>query len=141
MSNMQFDIDEATIDNYRRHRHRHRWADIAAILGVHRATLERWRIRRQYVDVGVYIDDNEVDQHVTAFVGGNPGIGEVTIESHLVGVCGLRFTRQQLRASIRRCDPVGLAERRENFGEKIVRRIYIMSVGRTCCGTWTVCTN
>ena len=87
---------------------------VAEIMGVSRQTIyNKTRAWGQRVDFEKYsvITDSDLDGKIKDIKLSHPHDGEVMMTGHLLSL-GIRIPRERLRASIRRVDPVGTAERR-----------------------------
>lgn len=98
------------------------WEDIASALDVSIRTLYNWRMREEWNDSWVGIDDASLDALITSFNSTNENIqrGEVMMRAH-IRAKGYNPTRKRVRESIHRVDPEGVLER---TSKKIQRRIY-----------------
>lgn len=87
------------------------WTKIADILGVSRMTV--YRRRREYgllADPLDTIDDNNLDRVLRQMRADFPAIGETMVQGNLRAT-GYRVSRERVRQSIRRTDPLNAALR------------------------------
>lgn len=118
----QFNVDSEIVNHYLDNGHS--WTGIAIMLRISTKTLLDWRHRTNFIDLRTPFDADEVDEIIRKYVEGQPQIGETQIIGHIKANYNIKGSRDQFRASIGRVDPFSLWERREQFGRKIVRRVY-----------------
>lgn len=117
-------IDETKVRELRVRRFT--WSYIAIELGYNYKTLLRWKNDSNFVEPFISLDnENPEDIHfldnlISGHSEGNPNVGEAMTAGFL-RTTELNITRQQMRDSLRRVDPEGIAERSI---KKIVRRQY-----------------
>ena len=92
-----------------------RWQQIADLLGVSIATLNRRKRELNIYDVNYStITDNELDNIMRTIKHDQPYAGEIIIQGLLISM-GYRIQRHRIRSSIHRVDPIGPAVRWSNF--------------------------
>lgn len=96
------------------------WEDVAVNEGISMNWLRAWRKKYNYSDVFDEITDADLDVVVTEIIKDHPGRGEVMTMSCL-RVKEIRVTRQRLRDSMDRVDPIGRELRRN---KAVKRRVY-----------------
>ena len=105
------------------------WTDIALQLGVTTKTLYNWRTKIGFVEPFHKIDSanqdhlDYLDQVVINASHGNVNVGERLTIGYVRGSSDINPSRAQIRDSLKRVDPDGIAERSIN---KIRRRRYEM---------------
>ena len=94
---------------------------IASILGIHRSTIYR-HLGSNGIEISRYKDicDDKLDSVIKDIKNTHPSSGERLIEGFLDGR-GIRVTRERLRASIHRVDPINTALR---WVRKTPRHVY-----------------
>lgn len=118
----KFDVDIETIYYYLDNGHS--YTDMAGMLGTTTKTLSAWFKRTNFVDLRNEFDPDDVDRIIEEYVLGNPKVGETQIIGHVKGNYNYKGTRAQFRESIARVCGVELEERTNQFGRRIVRRVY-----------------
>mmetsp|Transcript_6806 Transcript_6806/g.9531 ORF Transcript_6806/g.9531 Transcript_6806/m.9531 type:complete len:249 (+) Transcript_6806:49-795(+) len=98
------------------------WSEIAnhPEIDVSRETLRLWRMEMEFVDPRVPLSNENLDVVLSHHVDGEPRRGQVQIASYL-SLLGYSVPRSQLRASLHRIDPEGVAAR---SSKPIQRRVY-----------------
>ena len=97
---------------------------IAEMLGISRKTLYNKTIGQQSVAPKyTHINDSQLDTEVSSIKESHPNDREILIAGHLLHK-GIRVPRAQLRRSIHRVDPEGVAKRRSSA---VKRRLYQVS--------------
>ena len=98
------------------------WSSIASHpqVNVSRETLHKWRERIQFIEPRRTLTNESLDSVIRNHIVGESQRGFVTIEAFL-SLSGYAVTRAQLRESMHRVDPEGVAERSR---KTIQRRVY-----------------
>lgn len=96
------------------------WEDVARNESISIKWLRAWRKKYNYVDEFNDIDDAQLDEVVSSIIRDHPLRGEVMTMSCL-RVEGIRVTRQRLRDSMDRVDPIGRESRRH---KSVKRRVH-----------------
>ena len=96
------------------------WNDFAVKERVSVKWLRAWRKKFDYQELFSHIDDAQLDHVVGMMIKDHPRRGEVMMMSSL-RVQEIKVTRQRLRESMDRVDPVGREERRR---KAVKRRVY-----------------
>lgn len=98
------------------------WVEIAnhPDICVNRETLRLWRNEVQFIDPRIRLSDENLDTVISNHIDGQPRRGQVQIASYL-SLLGYEIPRSQLRESLHRVDPEGVAAR---SSKPIQRRVY-----------------
>ena len=97
------------------------WNAIAIYFNISRQSLDRYLKKNNYNDPMIDINDTVLDEIVLQYLQGRPsGRGEVALRGHILS-SGFKVSRQRIRDSISRVDPIGKAER---MSKPIKRRVY-----------------
>lgn len=97
------------------------WTKIAALLHVSRSKLQKWRVEVNYDESGKELTDPELDAIVRKNVQRNRGS---TYMQGVVRAAGKLVSRERVRQSMRRVDPIGIENRKR---KTIVRREYTVA--------------
>ena len=97
-----------------------KWVDIARFFEVDRSTLYRFRQQCGLIQVGNFLNDDELDGMIEEISTAMPNTGIKSLEN-IIKAKNFTVPRQQLRDSVHRVDPEGVARRRLG---KLERRVY-----------------
>lgn len=98
-----------------------RWTSIAAELEISLSSLERWRRHVNFVDPGHRLTPEQLDYVLQTFTNGNSARGE-RLAIGYVRSLGILNSRQDIRDSLQRVDPVGKELRQMRLVAQ--RRVY-----------------